>query len=359
MTKAVKITAVLMAAALATAGVTTAAVLGSRTEQAAPVLERPMDEQGGMQISNMNARGVSLKSEAMPLANDAESTQRLTATVTPADAENKQIDWSVAWEDPESSFAKGKDVEDYVTVTPTSDGALTADVKCLQAFGEPIIVTAAAREITSVKATVKVDYVRKFLGADYSIKTDWGGNHGVVLEWDLNYESTDVTVDYMYKTNGSWNAQELFLGYGNDNNTTVKTEHHWSDVYTINDSSFGDITFVAPTQAYLDALEEAGFNVTATAEEFININGAADEVFANFLISKFVSDAQSVNNTKMAALRAALKSRSGQEMVRIKEQVVGGHANTVYNTIYNLKFSSSSLAVQAANVTVNPGSIEF
>ena len=58
----------------------------------------------------------------------------LTATVSPETADNKAVDWSVSFVNPSSSWASGKSVTDYVTVTPTSDGALTANVNCLKAF---------------------------------------------------------------------------------------------------------------------------------------------------------------------------------------------------------------------------------
>ena len=57
---------------------------------------------------------------------------------------------------PSSSWASGKTVTDYVTVTPTSDGALTANVECKQAFGEQIKVTVTSRENTNVYASCTV-----------------------------------------------------------------------------------------------------------------------------------------------------------------------------------------------------------
>ena len=69
----------------------------------------------------------------------------LTATISPETADNKSVDWSVSFVNPSSSWASGKTVTDYVTVTPTSDGALTANVNCLKAFGEQIKVTVASR----------------------------------------------------------------------------------------------------------------------------------------------------------------------------------------------------------------------
>ena len=87
----------------------------------------------------------------------------LTATVSPETADNKVVDWAVSFVDPSSSWASGKTVTDYVTVTPTSDGALTANLNCLKAFGEQIKVTVTSRVNPEAKAECTLDYARRIL----------------------------------------------------------------------------------------------------------------------------------------------------------------------------------------------------
>ena len=135
-------------------------------------LETPEQEQsvsGGMVIGEGESNGVALMSaEISPAdysANDvsplAETAYTLTATLSPANATNKVLDWSVEFVNPDASWARNKTVTDYVTVTPTSDGALTATVECKKAFGEQIKVIAAVRETPSVKAECLVDYMER------------------------------------------------------------------------------------------------------------------------------------------------------------------------------------------------------
>lgn len=57
----------------------------------------------------------------------AESAYILTASVTPADAGNKAVDWAIGFKNANATWASGKTVTDYVTVTPTSEGSLTAN----------------------------------------------------------------------------------------------------------------------------------------------------------------------------------------------------------------------------------------
>ena len=87
----------------------------------------------------------------------------LTALVTPAEyAPYVAVDWSIAWQDPEAEFSSGKTVTDYVTLTPTADGALTAEVNCKQAFGEKIVITVTMRGNAELMASCVCDYRVRF-----------------------------------------------------------------------------------------------------------------------------------------------------------------------------------------------------
>ena len=100
--------------------------------------------------------------EANGISPMAENAYTLTATIEPENASNKAVDWSVEFVDPSSSWASGKSVTDYVTVTPTSDGALTATVANLGAFGEQIKVTVTSRDNPEATAECMVEYQQKF-----------------------------------------------------------------------------------------------------------------------------------------------------------------------------------------------------
>ena len=133
---------------------------------------------GGAIIGESTGNGVALMSAKIApedfAANDispmAETAYTLTATITPDNADDKTVDWSVAFVNPASEWATGKTVTDYVTVTPTSNGALTATVECLQAFGEQVVVTVASRDNEGVTATCTVDYVKKVNGMELTLK---------------------------------------------------------------------------------------------------------------------------------------------------------------------------------------------
>lgn len=142
--------------------------------------EQPNDEEddGGAVINEGESNGIKLMSAkiaredyaANGISEQAETAYQLTATITPENATNKAVDWTIAFVNAESEWATGKTVTDYVTVTPTADGALTANVECLQAFGEQVRVTVTSRDNTAVKANATVDYTEKLS----SVKATFG-----------------------------------------------------------------------------------------------------------------------------------------------------------------------------------------
>lgn len=74
------------------------------------------------------------------------STHTINATILPTTAIDKYVIWGVEWATPESTFATGKNVTDYITVVPTTEGSTSALITCLLSFrGEQIKVSATSR----------------------------------------------------------------------------------------------------------------------------------------------------------------------------------------------------------------------
>lgn len=130
-----------------------------------------MPDTGGMTIAdgNIESNGISLMSAKIATADyaaygispQAETGYLITATVYPVTAV-ALLDWTAEFKNANSSWANGKTVADYIEVTPTSDGALTARVECLKAFSEQIIIKATSRSDKTVYGTCTVDYAKRF-----------------------------------------------------------------------------------------------------------------------------------------------------------------------------------------------------
>ena len=112
--------------------------------------ETPPAEQTetGFIVTPDEINGVSLSVKAMSANGNevnamAETSYTVTATIQPSTALQK-ADWSLSWKDGNSSWANGKTVTDYVTLS-AEDGAVTATVTLVKPFSEQIILTAKAR----------------------------------------------------------------------------------------------------------------------------------------------------------------------------------------------------------------------
>lgn len=134
---------------------------------------------GGLVVNEGEEDGIALTMTKL-LADDyevygisplAETAYTLTATITPSYAADQTVDWTVAWANSSSTWASGKTVTDYVTVTPTEDGALTATAVCLQDFGEQIIITVTSRDNAAASATCTADYEKKLSTVSMSVNS--------------------------------------------------------------------------------------------------------------------------------------------------------------------------------------------
>lgn len=197
-----------------------------------PEKTAPGQEGGGAVITEGEGNGIKLMSVKISPENYAkygisplaDTAYQLTATIVPENATDKTVDWAIAWavppqhsggtigdEDPGSVWAMGKTVTDYVTVTPTSDGALTANVECLKDFGAQVKVTVTSRDNSEVKANCLVDYTQKLQGVKatfgFTVLTDGMtksfdlSQSGQPIEsWTFDYTTSAYTIEDHYVT---------------------------------------------------------------------------------------------------------------------------------------------------------------
>lgn len=127
---------------------------------------KPIDKTdgGNVVVETVVSKGMTLNAAPAVASSNEEQSYTLTATVLPISADNQGVKWSVAWKDANSTWASGKTVTDYVTVTPTAANALTATVACIKDFGEQVIVTVTSLENAEATARCTVDYVQKITG---------------------------------------------------------------------------------------------------------------------------------------------------------------------------------------------------
>ena len=103
----------------------------------------------------------------------------LVATVEPSYATKTAVDWSVSFANPESEWATGKTVTNYVTITPTEEGSLTATLECIAPFGEQIIVKVVSKENAEISDTCPLEYMRRVESVSLRVGDDYVFTPGV------------------------------------------------------------------------------------------------------------------------------------------------------------------------------------
>lgn len=342
-----------------------------------PAEEQPIAD-GGMIISEPEEHGVSLMSTNIApeeyadygISAMAESAQQVTATITPSNAANKTVDWSIEFANDSSDWATGKTVTDYVTVTPTSDGALTANVVCLQAFAEQIIITAASRGNPDIKGTCTVDYAQKYAGTSTSLyftsSSDY--NQGGIV--------TNTTDDIITTVNVPLRAE---TGY--NTNTAAKQSIRYSsslsDIYTIafDDTAVDFKYYIKLNSEFLSALKsQSALSSSTFAEDWTlfdettcNVSEADAEGFnsteeycvidyfralCSGLTAAVAPEVYYFNSTSLNQFIEAAQDYISSYHYEIK--IVATVNETDYETVTQVRFTESSLNMHITGIDVSP-----
>ena len=241
---------------------------------------------GETSIENGESAGIRLMAMKIPVAEyktygvsvQAETAYTVTATVYPEDAANKKVDWSVAFANASSTWASGKKVTDYVTVTPSADGALTAVVQNVAAFDEQIIVKTTSRDNAEAYATLNVEYLQRTTGYTLTLN-------------DKTYSTTGT------KTNSV--TPDFSVGKGCNVNLVVNK----STVYTRANTDKAEYITVKPTEAFKSALVKAGLDFVPR-EYGLTSSGLSYGWFDSTLV-------QGLTNAQKNKLISAIKGFSG------------------------------------------------
>lgn len=319
-------------------------------------------DDGSAELENGESNGVELLSAKIPkmayaangISAHADTAFTLTAMITPDDAVNKAVDWSVAFENAESEWANGKNAADYVKVTPASDGALTATAACLQAFGERIIITAQVRNGSEdLKATCIANYVEKFLGRDFKFSSHADGAEQYDYGWSFTPDNLNPVIDIPQSTS-PW----AWLCYVSEKNTVTSSDGYYSEVFTKSYRAFGAVTYVSLTEEYLAAVRASGFTPSVAAGEYFVVNEETPLSKILFPTTSAAVDAVPSTAQAWSAYRNALRQNVNSVMFRVKCSTAFT-VDDIKDTIYNVKISASSLDTLATDIKLNYGEIDF
>ncbi|MCM1219807.1 MAG: hypothetical protein NC548_35500 [Lachnospiraceae bacterium] len=248
----------------------------------------------------------------------------LTAKINPANADNQAVDWQVSWKNATSEWATGKSVSEYMTVTPSSDGALTATVNCLRAFGEQIKITVVSRENTSATAECTCDYVKRISGISVKLNEGTKSVTTIKIGGSVNY-TTGYTVSY---------------GDG-----TITPNAEISDCHIQMTESF-----LSAVQAYNQYLP-----TTVTAAEVDATSFTADNAFLYALGGNLEAIKTSLSTLYIGGIRSAIKNVSSSHATLSVTVSIryGNIVNESKTQIVYVKFNDDAMTVRVQSVELD------
>ena len=295
-----------------------------QTEETADNGGAIIGESVGSGVKVMSAKIAPENYAANGVSAQAETAYTLTATVLPEKASNKAVDWTVSFVNPVSAWATGKTVTDYVTVTPTADGALTANVECLQAFGEQIKVTVTSRNNADATATCLVDYAERVSG--YTLTLSNGG---------VTISSSDP--EYTVTGNSS-----VSISKGEYTKTVGTVEENFTGTYVIR----GNASFAA---------NMSSIGVNATVKQ---VSGSVVPVGEDIFTSLYqLSPQGGTPFPSMNQLMDYANSHTDIPFAEVYVHLEGEHSD--YTCTFSLYGSSGIFTYEVESVSLNQSQIIF
>lgn len=305
---------------------------------------------------------------------NSNKTVRLTATIEPASTADKSVDWSIAWANPSSNWASGKTPTDYVTVTPTSDGALTADVHFVANFGEQILVSVASREVSSVTANCTVDCYQDTASlTEFSIGGEQSfsirhvfSNNGTIDLLDIEHFYSSNNDIYSFDSSSAW-VRAPHIVVGSSQPYTVPASVQSFRFYVKRSTALGNALASSFTDVQNQNMYSAVMNYTEVLNTSYNANNSS---YPNSTYISLIDFYEVLFSHNLTAGQATLiNGNTYNRVVTALQNVSGTHFSVKIDVTYidigtvsyeyDMRFSSESLGLVATSVSLNQNSINF
>lgn len=239
-------------------------------------------ESGGFNTEFVNTNGVKLFS-ATPMKysrTTGTATKQIYATVEPATASNKDVSWTIDWENQREEL-----VTDYVTVEPTAANQLVADVTCYAPFEGNIIIT-----VTTLEGNYSAQCVVNFLGLPTEILVDTivsndGETYNLGLNgtFTLNVEATNpfgqLGADYQDLEVNLWCLGSVTKGtYTYD---YWEKTWSWENVETVALNTLLDKFVTVEYSNGVVSLSTGNKEIAEYYEKYTNIDGGRTRYYSN------------------------------------------------------------------------------
>lgn len=147
-----------------------------------------------------NLSNVNFKSTSDTASNNIQSVN-VIANVKPFNATDKSLSWSLSWKDPNSDWATGKTVTDYVSVSVDSANSLHATITKLKSFSEIIILTVTSVSNPEVSKSVEIRCIGE---TDFKVILKWGDKEYIFNKNEfLDSGGSDINTELIISRNNN------------------------------------------------------------------------------------------------------------------------------------------------------------
>jgi len=141
-----------------------------------------------------SARIASEQYEDYGIDAQANTAYSITATVN-EDAADKSVIGSVHWKDDSSTWATGKNINDYVTLNQTVQYGLDFTFIVKQAFSEPVMIKVASCMDSGIYGTAQVDHLKELKSFKAVLNPSYGTDMGRINVGE-NMNTVQITPNF-------------------------------------------------------------------------------------------------------------------------------------------------------------------
>ena len=319
-----------------------------QVEDPAPEQELPelpdssdVEQQAGVEIHNSPLMRMTA---TRTMSNDPMATSSngitLTATVLPSTAVDKTVDWTVEFADPTATWAEGKTASDYVSVIPASDGALTATVTAIEAFGAQVKIVVTSRSNPDAQAYCLVDY-----GQRLNSNITWSFDNSLfATSNELTNEFGVQLIEAIKVNNGEISEEYLEAAYTFDIN--------YNQNFTVSNEDEDVKVYIQASDELFEALLEEG--IGREEKEWVEITNHDILDIFNGVTETTLSDSAEGIDAIMDFNKAVLNA-DGEYDLEFKIVVATNFETKEY--VIQCKFNKNGPAFTADSITLNMGNI--
>lgn len=155
-------------------------------------VSKDLSIQDSLLVNTSQGNGVLLTSSFATASSD-ETVKTLTAVVNPVNSVLQSVEWSFRWQNENSSWAVGKNVQDYISYT----GDNTIELDCKAPFGEKIVVRATSIADNTKYGECTLDYAKRLESVSITLKNKTSGT--TMSSINFNEKEIDYVIVPDYK----------------------------------------------------------------------------------------------------------------------------------------------------------------